>query len=406
MIDPITIRQDFPIFDAEKNLVYLDSSATSLKPRQVIEKEAEYYKKYTANIFRGIYRLSEKATEEYESVRQIVAQFIGARQPEEVVFVRNATEAINLVASAWGKKALTAKSTLITTIIEHHANFVPWLELAQTTGCEMKVIGLKDDGKLDEEELLKQVTEKTSLVAFTHVSNVLGTIHPVKELTSKIKQKNPKCVVLIDGAQAVPHLHVDVNDLGCDFYVFSSHKMLGPTGVGVLWGRYELLNNMPPYQFGGEMIEEVYWNRASYKKPPHRFEAGTPHIAGVIGLGAAIDFLNNLGMGNIRKHETEIIQYALEVLQKINGLKLYGPVDPLNRGGLVAFTIPHIHAHDIAQVLDSDNICIRTGHHCAMPLHQYLGIPASARASFYIYNTFKDIDQLVNGLKKAKKLFS
>ncbi|KKS40289.1 MAG: Cysteine desulfurase [Candidatus Gottesmanbacteria bacterium GW2011_GWA2_42_16] len=334
MIDGNQIKKDFPIYRHQPNLVYLDTTATSLKPQQVIDKENEYYTKYSANIFRGIYKISEKATEEYERVREKIAHFIGAKSAGEIVFVRNATEAINLVAAG----------------------------------------RITSEGKLDEKDLLGKINNKTRMVAFTHVSNVLGTINPVKTLIKKIKAKNPHCLILVDGAQAAAHFKIDVRDLGCDFYVFSSHKMLGPTGVGVLWGRYELLDNMNPYQYGGEMISAVYVDRTEFKDPPHKFEAGTPHIAGVIGLGAAIDYLRVLGMDKVRQHEIEMTSYALKLLRSLKGLKIYGPQNPENRGGVIAFTIERIHAHDIAQILDSNNICIRAGHHCAMPLHLSLDV--------------------------------
>ena len=405
MIDGNQIKKDFPIYRHQPNLVYLDTTATSLKPQQVIDKENEYYTKYSANIFRGIYKISEKATAEYEEVREKIAHFIGAKSASEIVFVRNATEAINLVAAGVGKTLKTGDE-IVTTIMEHHSNFVPWQQRALKKHIAYHVSRITSEGKLDENDLLGKINNKTRLVAFAHVSNVLGTINPVKALIKKIKAKNPHCLILVDGAQAAAHFKVDVRDLGCDFYVFSSHKMLGPTGVGVLWGRYELLDNMNPYQYGGEMISAVYVDRTEFKDPPHKFEAGTPHIAGVIGLGAAIDYLRVLGMENIRQHEIEITEYALKQLKSIKELKIYGPEKAESRGGVIAFTIERIHAHDIAQILDSNNICIRAGHHCAMPLHLFLDVASSARASFYIYTSPKDIDQLVSGLSEVKRIFS
>lgn len=405
MLDSIQIKKDFPIFDQNPQLVYLDSTATSLKPQPVIDKENEYYTKYSANIFRGIYKISEKATEEYENVREKVAQFIGATNSKEIVFVRNATEAINVVASSWGGMCLDKGDEIITTIMEHHANFVTWQQLARVVGCKLLVVGLKGDGYLDEEELLSKISDKSKLVAFTHVSNVLGTINPVIRIVKEIKKRNSKCLVLIDGAQAVPHINVDIVDLGCDFYVFSSHKMLGPTGVGVLWGKYKLLEEMQPYQYGGEMIQAVYLDRTEFKSPPHKYEAGTPHIAGVIGLGKAIDYLEKLGMENVRRHEIELTGYALSKLRKIKGITIFGPQTVEKKGGVIVFTMSKAHPHDIAQVLDSDNICIRSGHHCAMPLHTYLGVSSTARVSFYVYTTKKDIDKLIEGLKKVQQIF-
>ncbi|HCM37869.1 MAG: Cysteine desulfurase [Candidatus Gottesmanbacteria bacterium GW2011_GWC1_43_10] len=405
MIDGNQIKKDFPIYRHQPNLVYLDTTATSLKPQQVIDKENEYYTKYSANIFRGIYKISEKATEEYERVREKIAHFIGAKSAGEIVFVRNATEAINLVAAGVGKTLKTGDE-IVTTIMEHHSNFVPWQQRALKKHIAYHVSRITSEGKLDEKDLLGKINNKTRMVAFTHVSNVLGTINPVKTLIKKIKAKNPHCLILVDGAQAAAHFKIDVRDLGCDFYVFSSHKMLGPTGVGVLWGRYELLDNMNPYQYGGEMISAVYVDRTEFKDPPHKFEAGTPHIAGVIGLGAAIDYLRVLGMDKVRQHEIEMTSYALKLLRSLKGLKIYGPQNPENRGGVIAFTIERIHAHDIAQILDSNNICIRAGHHCAMPLHLSLDVASTARASFYVYTTKEDIDALVKGLKRVQEIFA
>ena len=405
MIDGNQIKKDFPIYRHQPNLVYLDTTATSLKPQQVIDKENEYYTKYSANIFRGIYKISEKATEEYEKVREKIAHFIGAKSAGEIVFVRNATEAINLVAAGVGKTLKTGDE-IVTTIMEHHSNFVPWQQRALKKHIAYHVSRITSEGKLDEKDLLGKINNKTRMVAFTHVSNVLGTINPVKTLIKKIKAKNPHCLILVDGAQAAAHFKIDVRDLGCDFYVFSSHKMLGPTGVGVLWGRYELLDNMNPYQYGGEMISAVYVDRTEFKDPPHKFEAGTPHIAGVIGLGAAIDYLRVLGMDKVRQHEIEMTSYALKLLRSLKGLKIYGPQNPENRGGVIAFTIERIHAHDIAQILDSNNICIRAGHHCAMPLHLSLDVASTARASFYVYTTKEDIDALVKGLKRVQEIFA
>lgn len=405
MLNSKKIRQDFPIFNHIHDLVYLDSAATALKPQCVIDAENEYYEKYSANIFRGIYSISEKATAEYEKVREKTAIFIGAKKTEEIIFVRNATEAINLVASTWGEQNVSKNDEIVTTIMEHHANFVPWQELTKVTGCKLLVVGLKASGYLNEDELLSKVNKKTKFVVLTHVSNVLGTINPVKKLIKAIKQKNSRCLVLIDGAQAVPHMSVNVKDLGCDFYVFSAHKMLGPTGIGVLWGKYELLQQMPPYQYGGDMISAVYTDHSEYKDPPHKFEAGTPNIAGVIAFGAALDYLTKLGMKQIRDHEIVITDYALRQLNKINGLKIYGILHAEDRCGVISFTINTAHAHDIAQILDSNNICVRSGHHCAMPLHINLGLVSTARASFYIYTTKEDIDKLAEGLLKVKQIF-
>jgi cysteine desulfurase/selenocysteine lyase len=388
MIDAQTLRSDFPQLDRKINgkpIVYLDSTATSLKPRAVIRKEDEYYTQYTANIFRGIYTTSEEATKEYEDVRVKVAKFIGAPRPEEIIFTRNTTESINLVAYS-----LHPEETVVS-IMEHHSNFVPWQQLSK------RFKALEDLRNLD-----KVITRTTKLLSITAVSNVLGTIVPVKEIVRKVRALNPNCLVLVDAAQAVPHMPVDVADWGADFVAFSSHKMLGPTGVGVLWGKYELLNSMNPFQYGGEMIKEVRNESSLFKEVPYKFEAGTPHIAGVIGFGAAIDYLSNLGMDNVRRHEEEIVEYAMKNLSNIPGLTIYGPE---KRAGVIAFTMKNAHAHDIAQVLNEDNVCIRSGNHCAMPLHLFLGIAATARASFYVYTTKSDIDKLIEGLEKVNKMF-
>ncbi len=367
-----------------RRIVYLDSAATSLKPRQVIDRENEYYTRYTANIFRGIYTTSEEATKAYEDVRAATAKFIGAGRPEEIIFTRNTTESINLVAYSLRPKEV------VVSIMEHHSNFVPWQQLSHLSVWH------------PEKPLDSVVTKKTELFAVTAVSNVLGTIVPVKEIVKNVKRINPTCLVLVDAAQAVPHMPVDVGDWGADFVAFSSHKMLGPTGVGVLWGKYDVLSRMKPFLYGGEMIKEVREDRTIFKELPYTFEAGTPHIAGVIGLGAAIDYLSKLGMKNVRKREEEITHYAMQELAKVKGLTMYGPKE---RAGVIAFTLKSAHAHDIAQVLNEDNVFIRAGNHCAMPLHLSMGIAATARASFYIYTTKKDIDALMQGLEKVNRIF-
>ncbi|OGG04013.1 cysteine desulfurase, partial [Candidatus Gottesmanbacteria bacterium RBG_16_37_8] len=388
------LRQDFPILNNKikgKDLIYLDSTASSLKPRQVIEAECDYYENYGVNIFRGVYSLSEKATEKYEQTRKIVADFIGCQDEREIIFTRNATEAINLLADAWGRSKLQKGDNLISTVMEHHANLVPWQVLAREKQAHLRFIDIDNQGSLDLSTLDKIIDKKTKLVALTYVSNVLGTINPIKEIITKIKKFNPQILVLIDAAQAVPHQKVDIKNLAADFLVFSGHKMLSPTGIGVLWGRYDLLNDLPPYQTGGDMIREVYLDHTIYNDVPYRFEAGTPNIAGTIGLGEAIRYLTVLGMDNVRQHEIEITGYALDELKKIEGLTVYGPSPVQERGGVIAFNVKGIHPHDLAQILDSDNICIRSGHHCAMPLHARLNIHSSARASFYIYNSISDV---------------
>jgi cysteine desulfurase/selenocysteine lyase len=393
------VRNDFPIFKRRINgkaIVYLDSTATSLKPTAVIDKENEYYTRYTANIFRGIYTISEEATREYEDVRTKIAEFIGAATADEIIFTRNTTESINLVAYS-----LIHGDDVIASVMEHHSNFVPWQQLGN-----LKVWNIDKTGRLSLKDLEKLITRKTKLLAITAVSNVLGTIVPVREIVRKVKSLNPHMLVLVDAAQAVPHMKVDVTDWGADFVAFSSHKMLGPTGVGVLWGKYELLAKMKPFTYGGEMIEEVHVDKTVFKAPPHKFEAGTPHIAGVIGFGAAIDYLKRLGMSSVRAHEKDITAYALKILSSIKGVTIVGSKEPDTRAGVISFTVQGIHPHDVAQILDEDNICIRVGFHCAQPLHEFLETGPTARASFYVYTTREDIDALGEGLQKVIKTFS
>jgi len=413
MFDVYKIRKDFPIFKRlinKKPIVFLDSTASSLKPQKVLDAINEYYTKYSVNIFRGVYKLSEEATGKYEQARKKVAKFINCRNPAEIIFVRNATESINLVAHTWGKININQDCEIISTVMEHHANIVPWQELAKETRAKISFIDFDEDGFLDLKKLSQLITPKSKLLVLTYVSNVLGTINPVKKIIAMVKSLNPHIVVVIDGAQAVPHMKVDISDLGCDFLAFSGHKMLGPTGIGVLWGKYDLLEKMPPYQTGGEMIKEVTLEKSLFKDPPLKFEAGTPHIAGAIGLGAACEYLDFLGMENVREHDRQLAEYALSKLGKLSNLSIYGPQKAQDRGGVISFNLftknKLIHPHDVAQILDRENIYIRSGHHCAMPLHRRLGIPASCRASFYIYNTQEDIDKLIEGLHKAQKIFN
>jgi cysteine desulfurase/selenocysteine lyase len=410
MLNISQIKKDFPVLHRKirgKPISYLDSAASSLKPRQVILAQDEYYKKFGVNIFRGIYKLSQEATAKYEEARKLVADFFGVADEKEIVFARNATEAINLVAYCWGRAAVDSDTTLVSTVTEHHANLVTWQQLAKERGATIKYLDIDDNGylKASAGDLEKVVNKSTKMIALTHASNVLGTINPLKEIISQVKKINPSCLVLIDGAQAVPHFKVNILDLGCDFYCFSGHKMLGPTGIGVLWGRYELLERMPPFQFGGDMIKEVYLDRTIFEEPPTKYEAGTPNIAGAIGLGAAVNYLSKLGMDNVREHEKSLTAYAHKQLQSIEDLTIYGPEKIEDRGGVLAFNVKGLHVHDLAQVLDEENVCIRAGHHCAMPLHTRLGIASSARASFYIYNNEEDVDKLVAAIEKAKKVF-
>jgi len=408
MFDPVQIKKDFPIFKRlinGKPIVYLDSTASSLKPQKVLDAINEYYTKYSVNIFRGVYKLSEEATAKYEQARAKIAKFIGASNPAEVVFTRSATEAINLVVYSWGRENIGRGSEIVSTLMEHHANFVPWQQLALSVGAFIKYIDFDENGQLDTSQLLKTISSKTKIVTLAFVSNVLGTINPIGDIIRQIKRKNPKVKILIDAAAAVPHMKLDVNKLGCDFLAFSGHKMLGPTGIGALWGKSGLLENMPPFNYGGEMIKQVSIEKTTFKVAPHKFEAGTPHIAGAIGLGAAVEYLDNLGMDKVRRHEIELTKYALSRLSNLSNLKIYGPKSADDRSGIISFNLDNVHSHDVAQVLDSDNICIRSGHHCAMPLHKRLNIAASARASFYIYNSKEDVDKLVGGLMKVAKIF-
>ncbi len=407
--DAVKIKPQFPVLSRkihDKPVVYLDSTATSLKPLSVVEAERAYYTDFTANIFRGIYTLSEEATAAYEQARDLVGEFIAAPSSQEIVFTRNTTESINLVLYSWARANVKPGDSIVTTILEHHSNFVPWQQWASVNGVKFGIWDAAMDGELSLTELPRLVTSKTRLVALTAVSNVLGVITPVKQIVQAVKSINPNCLVLVDAAQAVPHMPVDVHDWGADFVAFSSHKMLGPTGVGVLWAKMSLLEAMEPFMFGGEMIREVLRDKTYFKEVPHKFEAGTPHIAGVIGLGAAVEYLSALGMNAVREHEKEITSYALAQLQRISGLWVYGPTDMEKKGGVLAFTLQGCHPHDIAQILDEDNICIRSGNHCAMPLHQFLGVPATARASVYVYTTHSDIDALVAGLENVKHVFS
>jgi len=399
MLDVEKIKKDFPIFKKHPNLTYLDSSATSLKPQSVINKLNEYYGEYSANIFRGVYDMSEKATTEYEETRGVVKNFIHAPHEEEIIFTRNTTESINLFVDGV-KDAFHSGDEIITTIAEHHSNFVPWQQLAKRKSLQFTVISDKDVTRC-----ALHVSQKTKILAITYVSNVLGTITPIKNIIKEAKKLNPHIIVLVDGAQAVPHLKVDVQELGCDAFVFSSHKMLGPTGVGVLWVKKELLETFAPYQYGGDMIRSVSIEKTEFADLPHRFEAGTPHIAGVIALKESIRYLQIVGLDAIHVHEVELAHYCYDTLNTVfgNKIQLIGPKK--REVGLVAFVLKGIHAHDVASLLNENNIAVRAGHHCAMPLHTHLGIEASVRASFYLYNSKEDVDRIVNSLKKVFQLF-
>ncbi|MEK6807634.1 MAG: cysteine desulfurase, partial [Nanoarchaeota archaeon] len=383
------IKSDFPILKQKINgkpLVYLDSAATSQKPKQVIAGEKIFYETINANVARSVHYLSEKATEAYENSRKKVARFINSSE-NEIIFVRNTTEAINLAANCIGFKK---NDEIITTIMEHHSNFVPWQIVCEKTGAKLKIVDILPDGSLDLKQFEKFLNNKTKLVAITHVSNVLGTINPVKEITALAKKFNT--LVLIDGAQGAPHLKVDVKDIGCDFYVFSGHKMLAPTGIGVLFGRKDVLGKMHPFMYGGHMIKKVTKENSTFQDAPERFEAGTANFAGAVALAIAIDYLEKIGMNKISEHEKELTKYALEKLLKIKNTIVYGPKDADLRGGVISFNIKGAHPHDVAQILDSEGIAIRSGHACAMPLLQRLGVESVCRASFYIYNDKKDVD--------------
>jgi cysteine desulfurase/selenocysteine lyase len=402
------VIKDFPLLKRKINgkpIVYLDSAATSLKPQSVIDAQDDYYRRYSANVHRGIYAISEEATEAYENARKKVAGFIHAPSVNEIIFTRGTTESINLVAAGIGK-TLIAGDNVVVTIMEHHSNFVPWQQRAVGKNVEFRILNIDKNGKLNLNDLDTVITRRTRVLAITAVSNVLGTINPIRDIVKSVRRISPHCLVVVDAAQAVPHMVVDVQTWGADFVVFSGHKMLGPTGIGVLWGKTELLEQLHPYQYGGEMIAEVHVDRTIFKKPPQKFEAGTPHIAGAIGLGTAIDYLQSIGMDNVRAHEKEITGYTLKQLSAIVGLQIYGPKTAEDRGGVIALTVKDVHPHDIAQVLNEDNICIRAGNHCAMPLHEHLGLVATVRASFYLYTTREDIDALVEGLEKVKRLLS
>jgi cysteine desulfurase/selenocysteine lyase len=402
------LRDDFPLLKQTingKRIVYLDSSATSLKPTPVIDAMNAYYTQFTANIHRGIYELSETATRVYEDARATIAAFIGAKGPSEVVFTRNATEAVNLLATSIGKFGIQTHDSIVVTQLEHHANFVPWQQVALDKKAEFKVVPINKNGYIEHNTLNTYVNRSTKVFCFTAVSNVLGTIQNISDIITTVRSLSPSCIIVIDAAQAVPHMAVDVAVWGADCIVFSGHKMLGPTGIGVLWAKESLLNELPPYQYGGDMVTSVTATSSSFQQAPQKFEAGTPAIAEAIGLAESCRYLKTIGFDAIHAHEQTLLAYALPKLRTIKGLRLIGNDDTKNRIGVIPFTIAGIHPHDIAQVLNEDNICIRAGHHCAMPIHTFLGLTATARASLYIYTTKADIDSLSEGLKKVTTIF-
>lgn len=401
------IKSYFPILNQEINghpLVYLDSAATSQKPVQVIEALTNYYKLDNSNVHRGVHTLGNRATEKYEGAREKVRKFINANSTEETIFLRGTTTAINLVAQSYGRANVDEGDEIVITYMEHHSNIIPWQQLAKERGAILKYVELEEDGTISLEQVRAAVTERTKIVSMVYVSNVLGTMNPVKEV-AQIAHENG-AVMVVDGAQAAPHLKIDVQQLDCDFFAFSGHKMCGPTGIGVLYGKKELLNNMEPVEFGGEMIDFVGLYDSTWKELPWKFEGGTPIIAGAVGLGAAIDFLNEIGLNEIEKHEHQMAAYAMEKMSSIEGLEIYGPADPQQRAGIVTFNLNDVHPHDVATVLDMSGIAVRAGHHCAQPLMKWLEVTATARASFYLYNSESDVDRLVDGLRSAKEYFN
>jgi len=400
------IRKDFPILMREvhpgKRVVYLDSTASAQKPMQVIQAMDDYYRQSNANIHRGVHTLAEEATGLYESARQRIAAFVGAKHAEEIVYTRNATEAINLAAFSWGRKHLKAGDLIILTEMEHHSNLVPWQMLAAELNLRLEFVPVNDAFLFDMDAYRLLLEQEPKLVSFTHMSNVLGTITPAKEIVRMAHEAG--ALAMIDGAQSVPHLGVNVQDLDVDLMAFSAHKMCGPTGIGALYGKRRLLEDMPPYQGGGDMIKKVTLRSFTVNDVPHKFEAGTPAIAEAVGFGAAVDYLNSVGMPWIRAHEQQITSYAIDRLSELPGVKVYGPAAAY-KGGVIAFTMQGVHPHDVAQILDSDGVAVRAGHHCAMPLHQKYNLPATTRASFYLYNSTGEVDQLIASLQKVYQLF-
>ncbi|MCS1351894.1 cysteine desulfurase [Mechercharimyces sp. CAU 1602] len=398
-------KKDFPILDQEVNshpLVYLDSAATSQKPQVVIDALNSYYQLINSNVHRGVHTLGTRATDGYEGARAKVRRFIHANSSKEIIFTRGTTTALNLVAASYARANLSAGDEILLSLAEHHSNLIPWQQVAKATGAKLTFFPLTEDGCIDMEKAKEKITTRTKLIAVAHVSNVLGSVNPIKELAQWVHAQGG--VIVVDGAQSAPHMKIDVQELDCDFFAFSSHKMLGPTGIGVLYGKESLLNNMEPIEFGGEMIDHVDLTTSTWKELPWKFEGGTPIIAGAIGLGAAIDYLESIGMDQIEAHDRRLTAYALQALEEIPGLTVYGPRK--NRMGSVTFNVDQLHPHDLATILDASGIAVRAGHHCAQPLMRWLEVSATARASFYIYNSEEDVDQLVLGIRKAKEFFS
>lgn len=397
-----TIKKDFPLLENE-NITYLDSGATTQKPIQVIKAVEEFYQKYNANPHRGAYSLSVEATEQYENTRTKIAKFINARHREEIIFSKNATESLNLIAYSYGMDNLKKDDEVVISIMEHHSDLVPWQKVTKNTGSKLNYMYINDEIELTDEEIENKITDKTKIVGITHVSNVLGTINNVKKIIKYAHKKG--AIVIVDASQSIPHMKIDVQDLDADFLVFSGHKMLAPLGIGVLYGKKEILNKMSPFLMGGDMIEYVYEQDTTFAPLPNKFEAGTQNVEGVIGLGAAIDYIENLGYDKIQEIEKEILSYAREELSKLDFLDLYITPNENNHSSVISFNIKGIHPHDVASILDSEGVCVRSGNHCAQPLMRFLGIDSTCRASFYIYNTKEDVDKLVSALNKAYDMF-
>ena len=407
IFDPATIRREFPTLEQSVNgrpLVYLDNAATSQKPRVVLDALRAYYENDNSNVHRGIHELSRRATVAYEESRAKVAGWVGAAEPSEIIWTRGTTEAINLVSTAWGLDNVGEGDEILISVLEHHSNIIPWQLLARRTGAVIKYIELDEQGRWILDELPRLLTDRTKVVAISHVSNALGTVNPVKRVAAAAHEVG--ALVLVDGAQGAVHMKVDVQELGVDCYAFSGHKMCGPTGIGALWARRDLLESMEPYQGGGEMIHFVGRDESSWATVPHKFEAGTPNIAGAIGMGTAIDFLSRVGMDAIAKHEHALLGYALERMSAVDGIRIYGPQSPDEHSALISFTLGDAHPHDISTILDSEGIAVRAGHHCAQLAMQHFGISATARASIYLYNTESDIDRLIEGLEQVRSIFA
>ena len=396
------IKKDFPLLE-NRNIAYLDSGATTQKPKEVIEAIKKYYENSNANPHRGAYSLSIEATEQYENTRTKIAEFINAKHREEIIFSKNATESLNLIAYSYGMDNLKKDDEVVISIMEHHSNLVPWQKVTKTTGSKLNYMYINDNYEISDEEIESKITDKTKIVGITHVSNVLGTINNVKKIIKYAHKKG--AVVIVDASQSIPHMKIDVQDLDADFLVFSGHKMLAPLGIGVLYGKREILNNMTPFLMGGDMIEYVYEQETTFAPLPNKFEAGTQNVEGVIGLGAAIDYIQKIGYDKIQEKENEIISYARQELSKLDYLTLYLTPNAQNHSSVISFNIKGVHPHDVASILDSENVCVRSGNHCAQPLMRFLGIDSTCRASFYFYNTKEDVDRLVSALNKAYKMF-